>query len=115
MARVLAFDMSHFEMSWLNDVAPRNMPNMFVAPDTSHFDISLLNAFLFLNKLLISVTRDTSHSPIGPCVPLTQAPTGDNSMHASTALWSSALDLNTAIKGMCVGLGFDRHALKNTL
>ena len=38
------------------------------------------------------VTLDTSHSPIGPCRPLEQSPTGDSSRHALTAPLSSILD-----------------------
>ena len=41
------------------------------------------------------VTLDTSHSPIGPCGPLEQSPSGDNFRHVSTALLSCTLDCGT--------------------
>ena len=37
------------------------------------------------------MTRDTSHSPIGPCSPDEQSPTGDKWRHAPIAPLSSAL------------------------
>ena len=39
----LMLDMSHFEISLLNDEAPRNMEDMSSTLDTSHFEMSLLN------------------------------------------------------------------------
>ena len=58
-------EISHFEMSLLKDAAPRNM------------------AF-------VSVTLDTSHSPIGPCGPSEQSPSGANFRQIVTAFLSSA-------------------------
>ena len=40
----------------------------------------------------MSVTRDTSHSPMGPCGPVEQSPSGDSFRHSRTALLSSNLD-----------------------
>ena len=89
---VVTLDTSHLEMSALNDVAPRNIPGMAITFETSHFETSPLNVFALENILLMSVTRDTSHSPMGPCEPVEQSPFGDSFRHASTALWSCALD-----------------------
>ena len=49
---------------------------------------------------------DTSHSPIGPCRPFGQSPSGDNFTHASKALLSSGLDC-----GENAGCGWDRVGL----
>ena len=40
----------------------------------------------------MSVTPETSHSPISPCGPLEQSPSGDSSRHALNAPQSSSLD-----------------------
>ena len=73
-------------------VACPNMISMLVTLDASHFEMSLLNNFALTNKPYMSVTPDTYHSPIGPCEPLEQSPSGDKSKHKSTALLSSSLD-----------------------
>ena len=64
---LMTFDTSHSEMSALNDVAPLNIPVMWVTCETSHFSIA----------------------PFGP---FEQSPTADNSRHSSTAALSSTLD-----------------------
>ena len=64
-----------------------------------------------MNIPLISVTADTIHDPIGPCEPLMQLPTGDSSMHASTAarsfvlLWgaNAALTATNHSEPACLG------------
>ncbi len=57
----------------------------------------------------MSVTLDTSHDPIGPFGPCAQLPTGELSMHASTAVLSSARDcgvnIAAAVEGTSVTLG----------
>ena len=61
------------------------MLRMLVTLDTSHFDRSPLKEVAPRNISSISVTLDTSHDPIGPVGPCAQLPTGELSMHASTA------------------------------
>ena len=90
---VITLDTSHFEMSRLNDVAPRNMLLMYFTLDTSHLEMShLLNNLAQETMRYMSCTLDTSHSVIGPCGPLEQSPFGESLMHASTALLTCTLD-----------------------
>ena len=63
---------SHFDRSPLNDVAPSNMPYIFLARNTRHFEISPSNNDIeetdcAENVLLKSMILTTSHSCIGPC------------------------------------------------
>ena len=51
----------HFEMSNLNEVAPKNILRMSVTVEISHFDTSTLNDVASRNISRILVTRDTTH------------------------------------------------------
>ena len=44
---VLTLDTSHFEMSPLNDLAYRNIPDMSLTFDTSHLEMSPRNNFAY--------------------------------------------------------------------
>ena len=92
LSMLVTFDTSHSEMSPLNDVARMNMRVMSVTLDTSHFEMSALNDHLSENMRLMSVTPETSHSPIGPCGPLEQSPSGESSIQELTAPLSSLLE-----------------------
>ena len=59
-----------------------------------------------MNYQPMSVTRNTSHSPIGPCGPVEQLPTGDSLRQASRALLSSSFDC-----GENTGNGGQEHVL----
>ena len=88
----VTLDVSHARISLLNDLAPENILRMLVTLDMDHFEISLLKIVAPSKTLCISVTADTSHSPMGPCEPSAQSPTGDTLIHCLTASLSSALD-----------------------
>ena len=73
-----------------NDIAPRNMPDMFVTSETFHLEMSALNLARPENRPLMSVMSDTSHDPIGPLLPPLKAPVGDLASNSLTAALSSA-------------------------
>ena len=77
----VTLDTSQCEMSMLNDAACANMPRMLFALDTTHFEMSVLNDFASSKIPLMSGTCDTSQSPIGPCGPSAQSPTGESFRH----------------------------------
>ena len=66
---------------------------MSVALDVSHSEMSPLNDAAPMNAVLMSVTLDTSHSPIGPCEAFEELYLRDFFLrHAFTARTSSSLD-----------------------
>ena len=66
------------------------------------------------NVFLILFTLDTFHSPIGPCGPSEQSPSGDNSRHASTAILSSDFDCGEkSVFVSMVRVGVDVRMIRN--
>ena len=95
---LVTLDTFHFDMSPLNDAAPRNMALISATLDTFHFEIMSLK-FKKAKIPLILVMAETSHSFIGPCGDVEQTPLGDSLRHSSMALVSCDWDCgeNTAI------------------
>ena len=87
-----AFDMSHFETSPSNDVAPQNIADMYFARDTSHSEMLPSNDVAPRKIELISVMLETSHLSIDSCTLPEQSLARDNFRQVVTALLSSALD-----------------------
>ena len=85
-------DTSHFDMSPLNSLAERNIPDMSFTLDTSHFETSPINTAVSEKRRAMFLMLDTSHSPIGTCEPLGHSHFGDKFRHVSTAFLSSGLD-----------------------
>ena len=94
-------DTSHFDKSWLKDVALANVMRIFVTPDTSHCDKSWSNNVALKNNFSMLVMRDTSHSPIGPRRPEEQSPVGETRRSSSTALLSPVNAKRDSIKDFC--------------
>merc|ERR1719201_653007 len=67
------------------------MPSILVTLRTFHLDRSRLKDLALENILSMLVTWDTSHTPIGPCGPVEQSPTGDRLRHALTAAMRCSL------------------------
>ena len=90
-AMAVTLDVSHLEMSLLNDDAEANMSSMLVTLDTSHLERSPLNDPALANDALMSVTTETSQEPIGPRGLLEQS-FGGSLRHFNMTAWSSVLD-----------------------
>ena len=65
---------------------------MSVTWDTFHDEMSWLKDLALRNIELMTVTLETSQDPIGPFGPFEHAPIGDSVKHALTALLNSAVD-----------------------